>query len=315
MNKVLIFSYGHEVKSKTLELISKVMSFGLTPSVLTLGAQAQVSKKRLGSLGLDILYSDSKNYKSYCPILFEKTISYVLDEFKFNILIGTAEVVTKDLLPRVCVNKNAGYIGDCTNFDLTNREFVVEKPFYASKCSSKGRFKNCDIKIATIRPNQFEIKLPTNQTSNFIEVKSFEKTDVFELINVEGSKNNKDLSEANIVVSGGRGLKQKENFSLLFDLAKVIDAQVGASRAVVDAGWVPHHMQVGQTGKTVSPSLYIAVGISGAIQHLAGMRTSKVVVAINKDKDAFIFKEATYGIVADCLEILPKITQEFKKLF
>ena len=187
---------------------------------------------------------------------------------------------------------------------------------YAGKCTAGVEFKSSDTKMVLMRPNQLPVGAPEGKKSTQVKDVAAPAVDLKTLVKqvVKGASAKLDLSEANIIVSGGRGMKEPANFKMLEELADVLGATVGASRAVVDAGWVPHGMQVGQTGKTVAPTLYIAAGISGAIQHLAGMSGSKVIVAINKDPNAPIFQKATYGIVGDALEIVPLLTAEFKKL-
>jgi electron transfer flavoprotein alpha subunit len=192
---------------------------------------------------------------------------------------------------------------------------VATRPVYAGKALTDVKITSAN-KVFTLRPNVFTggvssgASAPTEPFS--IELSDADFSSI--VTEVTQSSGKVDVAEADIIVSGGRGLKAPENFKLIEDLAAELRAAVGASRAVVDAGWRPHNEQVGQTGKTVSPSLYIAVAVSGAIQHLAGMSSSKYIVAINKDKDAPIFQVADYGIVGDAFEILPALTNEIKKL-
>jgi electron transfer flavoprotein alpha subunit len=208
-----------------------------------------------------------------------------------------------------------GVASDCTELAISGDTVTAKKPMYSGKCLVTVNFENSPIKIVLMRANQLPVAAADTGKNAVVTEHTLAKPDLKTVIKeiVKGTSEKLDLTEANIIVSGGRGLKEAANFKMLNELADVLGATVGASRAVVDAGWVPHGMQVGQTGKTVAPSLYIAVGISGAIQHLAGMSGSKVIVAINNDPNAPIFQKATYGIVGDAFDVVPKLTEEFKK--
>ena len=219
----------------------------------------------------------------------------------------------RDLAPRVAARTGRTLLADCTDLKIEGGTLHVLRPIYAGKvllwCKPAGAT------VLTIRPKAFM----TEETGGTASVES-------RAVSIDASKIRArvieervqsggpvDVTEADIIVSGGRGLKAPENFVIIEELAKVLGASVGASRAAVDAGWRPHSEQVGHTGKVVSPTLYVAVGISGAVQHLAGMSTSRIIVAINKDADAPIFKVATYGIVGDALQVVPALTEEIKK--
>lgn len=233
--------------------------------------------------------------------------------------VGTTYIIVgntsfgNDLTPRLAVKLNSGCVVDCINLSVESGEVIATRPVYAGKSNIKVKL-NSDVKIFTIRPNIFKAELSDSGTVS-IEIKEVSNPNLkSKVIAFKKSEGKLDVAEADIIVSGGRGMKGPENFNLIESLADALGAAVGASRAVVDAGWRPHREQVGQTGKTVSPTLYIACGISGAIQHLAGMSTSKYIVAINKDKDAPIFSVADYGISGDLFEILPVLTEEIKKI-
>ena len=230
-------------------------------------------------------------------------------------IVFAASATGKDLAPRVAAKLGVGVAADITDLATDGGAIVVTRPVYAGKALLKVKVA-AQPAVLSLRPNVFTpVERPKAGAAETVAVTvPAGRVTVREI--KAAPAGTLDVAEAQVIISGGRGLKEPANFKVLEDLARAFGGQaaVGASRAVVDAGWRAHADQVGQTGKTVSPSLYIAVGISGAIQHLAGMRTSKVIVAINKDKDAPIFKVADYGVVGDLFEIVPKLTEEIRKL-
>ncbi len=229
-----------------------------------------------------------------------------------DVLIFGNTAMGKDLAPKVSVKLGAGIAMDSVALEVTDGNILATRPIYAGKALIDVKV-NSENKVFTIRPNVFNPGESSGGEAEVIE-KSIEAPDLsYKVTEVKKAEGKLDVAEASIIVSGGRGLKEPDNFKLVEDLAEVLGAAVGASRAVVDAGWRPHAEQVGQTGKTVSPNLYIALGISGAIQHIAGMRSSKYIVAINKDADAPIFHIADYGIAGDVFEVVPALIEELKK--
>ncbi len=305
-----------KLKRSSVELLSGLRQYGFSPEAVVLGSAGDSVAAELGSLGVQKAHvSTASQLNDFNPETYLKTLETIVTAVKPAWFFASSSSSTRDIVPRLANQHQSGFINDAVELIGQGDAVKIKKPFYSGKCFAEGSFLNSPIKFVLMRPNQLVIS-GTNAAVT-CEVKKYDfsgepmSTKVVNV--VKGTQEKLDLTEAPIIISGGRGLKEAGNFKLLNDLADVLGATVGASRAVVDAGWVPHSMQVGQTGKTVAPSLYIAVGISGAIQHLAGMSASKVIVAINNDANAPIFQKATYGLVGDLFEILPQLTSEFKK--
>jgi electron transfer flavoprotein alpha subunit len=220
----------------------------------------------------------------------------------------------KDIAPRVACRLSAGLAADCIALKVEGGDVIATRPVYAGKALIDVKVST-SVKVFTLRPNVFPATASAEPVAATPFTPSLSDADFGTVVKeVRVATGRPDVTEADVIVSGGRGMKGPEHFGLIEELAGTLGAAVGASRAVVDAGWRPHDEQVGQTGKTVAPTLYIACAISGAVQHLAGMSSSKYIVAINKDKDAPIFQIADYGIVGDVFDILPALTKEVKKL-
>ncbi len=260
---------------------------------------------------IHIKNSDLANYSSSG---YTDLISDLAKESGYDIIILSNTALGKDLAPRLSIRIDAGCVVDCIKVSVSGSELTFTRPAYAGKALIDVKLLS-NKKVITLRPNVFKAQVIDNPSPAEIVVKEVSDVNLkSKVTSFKKSEGKLDVAEADIIVSGGRGMKGPENFHLIEELADTLSAAVGASRAVVDAGWRPHSEQVGQTGKTVSPTLYVACGISGAIQHLAGMSSSKYIVAINKDKDAPIFSVADYGITGDLFEIIPALTAEIKKL-
>lgn len=317
MANVLVFTELHDghVKPVTLEILGKLA--GQNCDVAVIGDIAADQVAALAKCGAQNVHKlKGANLDKYSPEGYANALSEFIKSKSYDYVFGGATSVGKDLLPRLATKFDAGLASDVTNFTMDGGVFAGTRPFFSGKCLAKVELTGPKPHFVSIRPNALGMTENTTAgagnaadvNANAGEIRAMIK----EIVKAASTKT--DLTEANIIVSGGRAMKNSENFAILDKMADVLGATVGASRAAVDSGFAPHAMQVGQTGKTVAPTLYIACGISGAIQHLAGMRTSKVIVAINTDPDAPIFTKADYGIVGDLFTIVPIMTEEFKKL-
>lgn len=273
----------------------------------------------LGKFGADrVLVAESDAFARYNPEGFTAALAERVKGSDYFAVLLPATSQGKDYSPRLAARLDLPLATDAVGLDVDGGELVVTRPLYAGKAFARVTLQGTP-RLVSLRPNVFLAEENARAgTVEGIEVAARPdewRVKVREVIAAKGGER-PDVGEAPVVVSGGRGLQGPENWAILEDLCDAIGPQcaLGASRAVVDAGWRPHAEQVGQTGKTVAPQLYFAVGISGMIQHLAGMRTAKTIVAINKDADAPIFKVADYGIVGDAFEVVPRLAEEIRKL-
>lgn len=319
--KVLIYCEhaNGKVKKGSLELLSNAAAWGVEAHALVLGAPGT-----LDALSADINkfaphtihQAEHAGLAHYSPEGFAKVVADAAKSLGADAVLASVTAQVKDFLPRAAVKLDTGLASDCTEVTASG-SLAAKRPMYSGKLLATVDFKGAKPAMATVRPNALGMKAEKAGSAAVNKISADPgavRATVKEVVAKAGAGTKADLTEANRIVSGGRSLKSAENFKILEDLAGVIGATVGASRAAVDAGFRPHSDQVGQTGKTVSPTLYLAFGISGAIQHLAGMRTSKVIVAVNSDAAAPIFQKADYGIVGDLFQVVPALTEEFKKV-
>ena len=308
MTTIIVFAeqVGGQVRRASLECVGAARATGADVTAVVLGAGAEAGAAALGSAGSAKVICLTGN-GSFSADAAAVDLAKIVQEAGAKAFLAAATSTGKDLAPRVAAHLDATLFSDVIGFSASGEEYTVVRPWLAGKAIATLR-SSASVFCATTRPNVFAPAASAGTPT--VEQRAASSGGKATVTGIEAKSAGKlDVKEAAVVVSGGRGMKGPENFGLIENLAAAFgNAATGASRAVVDAGWRPHAEQVGQTGKTVAPQLYIAVGISGAIQHLAGMRTSKVIVAINKDKDAPIFKVADYGIVGDAFEVLPALT-------
>jgi len=262
------------------------------------------------------MLADDPSLALFHPDYYRQIALQEIKKLNPSIILAAATSSGKDLAPRLAIHLDTAVASECTRLELEKGKLIATRPAFAGKVLLRVKI-NSSPSIATLRPNVFTAKEIVPSKKPTVEQIQFNRPDskmVVKEFVTQGAKK-PDLTEASVIVSGGRGMGGPQNYNILEELAEVMGGVVGASRASVDAGWRPHSDQVGQTGRTVSPTLYIACGISGAIQHRVGMINSKVIVAVNKDPEAPIFGFADYGIVGDVFEVVPALTREMKAFY
>lgn len=317
---ILVFCELKEgnIRKPSLEALSEgrrlADSGGMQVGALFVGAAAAGAEGAVAYGADAVIKVEDPKLAAYSSDLYAQAVAEAVNAKGATVLLMGATALGKDVAPRVAARLGAGYAADVTGLSLEDGKLMAIRPVYAGKAFATVSFDS-PVQVASTRPNVFAaVEKAGAGTVEALPAPAGDfKAIVKEILAKGGGK--VDLTEANIIVSGGRGMKDGANFKILEELAEALGGVVGASRAAVDAGWgLPHSMQVGQTGKVVSPTLYIACGISGAIQHLAGMSGSKFIVAINKDPEAPIFKVASYGIVGDLFEVVPELSKAAKAM-
>jgi electron transfer flavoprotein alpha subunit len=322
MAGILTFAEQRDGKLRrpSLEAVSEAKRLAATlggpVTAVLVGSGVEGLAAELGAYGADVVHVfDQPDLALYATEAYCRALAEAVKQAEPSAVLVPFTSMGRDLAPRAAAKLDAGLVSDCVGLTVKDGKLEARRPMYAGKAYATVRWTG-GLQMASLRPNVFALGARDEAKKAEVKKGTVDASARARVVKVEATTAGKvELTEAQVIVSGGRGLKGPENFHLVESLASAFGAAVGASRAVVDAGWVDHQYQVGQTGKTVSPTLYIACGISGAIQHLAGMSSSKVIVAINKDADAPIFKVANYGLVGDLFEIVPRLTEAAKAHF
>ena len=304
-----------EIRKASHQAISEAKRLGGAVTAVLPGSGVSDAAAGLGAWGAEkVFVADDANLGLYSAEGYAEAVVKAVDQAQPSAVFFAGTAMGRDLAPRVAARLGVGAIADAVGLTLDGETFTARRPVYSGKAFSTVTTAGKTPQVISLRPNVFAAE----ELGGAGEVVVLDglalsiRGVVKELAAAAGGE--LDVAEADVIVSGGRGIKGPENFALIKELADAVGGAVGASRAAVDAGWIEHSHQVGQTGKVVSPSLYIACGISGAIQHLAGMSSSKVIVAINKDPDAPIFKIADYGVVGDLFDVIPPMVEAIKAL-
>lgn len=313
---VSIEAQGEQIKSFSRELLAEAFrlsqSTGKTLSVAIRG-DSEAHVRSLKELGVAQIYRAT--FEETEVPAYVKFLNDAVEASGADLIFGSASSIGKDIFPRLAVRLDSGLVSEVTQLQYEDGKVAAVRPMYSGKALVRVEVQS-EKKLFLCRPNSFDSDVSfTAGEAKVVDLDATAGNSAMQLVSTDASQSDRpDLLEAETVVSAGRSIKSAENFNIINDLADALGAAVGASRAAVDAGYAPHDMQVGQTGKTVSPKLYIALGISGAIQHMAGMGSSKVIVAVNTDREAPIFSKCDYGIVGDLFEVVPLLTQAIKKL-
>ncbi len=313
----------NETKKVSLELASKAReiadTLGEKVGAVILGEKVKHLCDDIATYGVDVFYTaENENLGTYNTNNYTSILTGLILKYKPNIVLFPATHLGRDLAPRVAATLEVGLTADCTGLSIKDGLLLQTRPAFGGNIMADIISPNARPQMATIRPNVMKIQKPDSThkaeiISTPVEINpKMMKVKIKEIVETAKSTG-KSLDEADIIISGGRGLGSAENFKILEDLAKTLNGVVGASRSAVDAGWRPRTDQIGQSGKTVSPKIYIACGISGKIQHQVGMKSSDTIIAINKDPEAPIFDIADCGIVGDLFEVVPILNEEIKK--
>lgn len=320
MSSVLVLAEtkGGALRNVSLEAIAAARTINPEGRIIAalFGPDAKAFAPTLIQHGADqVIIVPNNKLKQYTTSAYRQAMLELINQLQPKAVLMGHTALGKDLSPRIAARLQAGLVSDVTAVEKEGDELILTRPIYAGKAFEKKQI-NTPLKLITIRPNNIAPLPKDENRTGEIEERDIAINDLQTVIKevVTKTAGSVDLAEARIIVSGGRGVKSADGFKPLYELAEVLGAAVGASRGACDAGYCDYALQIGQTGKVVTPDLYIACGISGAIQHVAGMSNSKVIVAINKDPEAEIFKVADYGIVGDLFEVVPKLTEELKRV-